>query len=232
MELLLFDCSHSQTPTEVHKYGEISATATDGNDENDDDTDAVASTFQSSLCEVEESDTSRNEEETDNNPGKKRASQAIARDKAVTRKVSKISNKEAAMQSSESLASAIRDASVTQGERRKQEMMLWLQHEAKEREEDRELEKLRTEMQEKESKRRFECEMMRFRGHQFTGPSQRNLITTLTLAILNHKPQEILQAGVLRLVTLLSITQDLFRRCTICHSQKKRMHRTFSCSGQ
>ena len=174
MELLLFDCSHSQTPTEVHEYGEISATATDGNDENDDDTKAVASTFQSSLCEVEESDTSRNEEETDSKPGKKRASQAIARDKAVTRKVSKISNKEAAMQSSESLASAIRDASVTQGERRKQEMMLWLQHEAKEREEDRELEKLRIEMQEKESKRRFECEMMRFRGHQFTGPSQSN----------------------------------------------------------
>lgn len=93
----------------------------------------------------------------------KRAACAIARDKAVRRKSAKVSNKEAAMQSAESLASAIRDMSNNQESRRTNEMMLWMEHEAKERAKDRELQKLQLEFKERESPRNYDLEMMRMR---------------------------------------------------------------------
>ena len=106
------------------------------------------------------------EEKSDDASGKvKRAADAIARDKAVRHKSSKLSNKEAAtcMQSPESLASAIRDMGSKQEERHKTETLLWIEHESKERAKDRKLHKLQMEFKERESKRNYELEMMRLR---------------------------------------------------------------------
>ena len=50
---------------------------------------------------------------------------------------------------------------MAQGEARSRNMATWWQHEAMERDKDREVEKLKLEMQEREIKRRYEIEMMR-----------------------------------------------------------------------
>lgn len=77
---------------------------------------------------------------------------AIARDKAVKRKTAKMSNKQAVLQSSESLACAIKEMASCRDEQRKSEIMLWLEHESKERAKDRELEKMKLEALRKEIK--------------------------------------------------------------------------------
>ena len=109
----------------------------------------------------------------------KRAADAIAGDKAVCRKSSRLSNKEAAMQSAETLASALRDMGSKQEERRKNDVMVWIEHEAKERAKDRGLQRLQLELKERESQRNYELEMMRLRCYGggtaqplFTRPGQ------------------------------------------------------------
>ena len=91
----------------------------------------------------------------------KRAANAIERDKAVRRKVTKLSNKEVTLKSSEALATAIRDMSQASEQSRKDDLKLWFEHERLEREKDRELKRMKLEMKERESKRRYELEMMR-----------------------------------------------------------------------
>lgn len=94
----------------------------------------------------------------------KRAADAIARDKAVWRKLSRLSNKEAAMQSAETLASALKDIGSKQEESRKNDVMVWIEHEAKERAKDRELQRLQLELKERESQRNDEIEVLWWRN--------------------------------------------------------------------
>ena len=97
-------------------------------------------------------------------PGKnKRAANTIAGDKAAKRRSLKVSNMQAALQSSESLTSAIRDMSNAQDERRKNYLLLWIEHEARERKKDRELQKLKIESKERENQRKYELELMKMR---------------------------------------------------------------------
>ena len=63
----------------------------------------------------------------------KRAATAIERNKAVRRKVSKLTNKKVTLRSSEALASAIRDMSQAVDKMRKNDLLLWFEHEKKER---------------------------------------------------------------------------------------------------
>ena len=99
----------------------------------------------------------------ENNPTRKRSktADAIARDKAAKRKTAKMSNKQAVLQSSESLAYAIKEMAKGRDEQRKSEIMLWLEHESKEKAKDRELEKMKLEAMERDQRRKFELEMMR-----------------------------------------------------------------------
>lgn len=101
----------------------------------------------------------------ENKPTRKRskAADAIARDKAAKRKTAKMSNKQAVLQSSESLACAIKEMAKGRDEQRKSEIMLWFEHESKERAKDRELEKMKLEAMERDQRRKFELEMMRLR---------------------------------------------------------------------
>ena len=135
----------------------------DENPLNDDvnDTDDISS--------VEGSTSSTKSREGRNRSHMKRAATAIERDKAVRRKVSKLTNKEVTLRSSEALASAIRDMSQAVDKRRKNDLLLWFEHEKKEKDKDRELQKMELEMKERESQRRYELEMTRLRqsGHSF-----------------------------------------------------------------
>ena len=97
------------------------------------------------------------------------AADAIARDKAAKRKTAKMSNKQAVLQSSESLACAIKEMAKGRDEQRKSEIMLWLEHESKERAKDQELETIKLEAIERDKRRKFELEMMRLRTN--TGAS-------------------------------------------------------------
>lgn len=63
-----------------------------------------------------------------------------------------MSNKKAVLQSSESLACAIKEMARGRDEQRKSEIMMWLEHESKERAKDRELEKMKLEALRKEIK--------------------------------------------------------------------------------
>ena len=116
----------------------------DENPLNDDvnDTDDISS--------VEGSTSSTKSREGRNRSHMKRAATAIERDKAVRRKVSKLTNKEVTLRSSEALASAIRDMSQAVGKRRKNDLLLWFEHEKKEKDKDRELQKM--ELGERKSK--------------------------------------------------------------------------------
>ena len=97
----------------------------DENPLNDDvsDTDDISS--------VEGSTSSMKSREGRNRSHMKRAATAIERDKAVRRKVSKLTNKEVTLRSSEALASAIRDMSQAVDKRRKNDLLLWFEHEKK-----------------------------------------------------------------------------------------------------
>ena len=95
----------------------------------------------------------------------KRTADAIERDKAVRRKVSKLSNKEVTLKSSEALASAIKEMSQANNKSRNDDLFLWFEHERKERDKDRELLKMKLEMKERESQQKYELQMMRLR-HQ------------------------------------------------------------------
>ena len=97
----------------------------DENPLNDDvnDTDDISS--------VEGSTSSTKSREGRNRSHMKRAATAIERDKAVRRKVSKLTNKEVTLRSSEALASAIRDMSQAVDKRRKNDLLLWFEHEKK-----------------------------------------------------------------------------------------------------
>ena len=79
------------------------------------------------------------------------------------RKVTKLSNKEVKLKSSEALTTAIRDMSQASEQSRKDVLKLWFEHERLEREKDRELKRMKLEMKERESKRIHELEMMRVR---------------------------------------------------------------------
>ena len=80
-----------------------------------------------------------------------------------------MSNKQAVLQSSESWACAIKEMAMGRDEQRKSEIMLWLEHESKERAKDRELETRKLEAMERDQRRKFELEMMRLSSN--TGAS-------------------------------------------------------------
>ena len=82
-----------------------------------------------------------------------------------------MSNKQAVIQSSESLACAIKEMAKGRDEPRKSEIMLWFEHESKERAKDRELEKMKLEAMERDQRRKFELEMMRLRANTGTSVS-------------------------------------------------------------
>lgn len=63
-----------------------------------------------------------------------------------------MSNKQAVLQSSESLACAIKEMARGRDEQRKSEIMLWLEHESKERAKDRELQKMKLEATERDQR--------------------------------------------------------------------------------
>ena len=110
------------------------------------------------------------------------AADAIARDKAAKRKTAKMSNKQAVLQSLESLACAIKEMAKGRDEQRKSEIMLWLEHESKERAKDRELETMKLEAMERDQRRKFELEMMRLRSN--TGAS----VPYFTQVPVQHRP--------------------------------------------
>ena len=120
----------------------------------------------------------------ENKPTRKRSktADAIARDKAAKRKTAKMSNKQAVLQSSESLACAIKEMAKGRDEQRKSEIMLWLEHESKEKAKDRELEKMKLEATERDQRRKFELEMMRLRTN--TGAS----VPYFTPVPVQHRP--------------------------------------------
>ena len=93
-----------------------------------------------------------------------------------------MSNKQAVLQSSESLACAIKEMAKGRDEQRKSEIMLWLEHERKERAKDRELEKMKLETMERDQRRKFELEMMRLRIN--TGAS----VPYFTSVPVQHRP--------------------------------------------
>ena len=123
----------------------------------------------STECDTEENITgnSNARNQVKNTVPQKRAADAIERDKAVRRKVPKLSNKEVTLKSSEALASVIKEMSQANNKRRNDDLLLWFEHERKERDKDRELQKMKLEIKERESQRKYELEMMRLR-HQNT----------------------------------------------------------------
>ena len=95
------------------------------------------------------------------------------------------------------MACATKEMAKGRDEQRKSEIMLWLEHESKERAKDQELETMKLEAIERDKRRKFELEMMRLRTN--TGafvlhrPYTQHLLVLLLSAVMSFLVTRVLK---------------------------------------